>query len=132
MGFCLRYGADAEFHVANLRVRAMFPQGGEDLFFLKREFLDDDGVGDSNFEDAAFKATRKCVRGECFAGGVSPGFREIGGGLDASVAAGGDQLGQDVFDGFGAAGVVPALLAVATEGEVGGRSGRGIHPEDRK
>jgi hypothetical protein len=44
--------------------------------------------------------------------------------LDATVATGGDQLGQDVFDGFGLAGVVAALFAFATEGEVGGGVGR--------
>jgi hypothetical protein len=32
-------------------------------------------------------------------------------------------LGEDIFDGFGAARVVPALFAVATEGEIGGGVG---------
>ena len=49
-----------------------------------------------------------------------PGGREVGVGLDAAVAAGGDQLGQDVADFLGFAGVVAALLAVAAGGEVGG------------
>jgi hypothetical protein len=43
--------------------------------------------------------------------------------LDSAVAAGGDQLGEDVFDGFRAAGVKAALFALAAEGEVGGGVG---------
>ena len=90
-----------------------FVQCGEDLLFLEGEFLDDDRVGDGDFEDAAAEAAGSGVSGERLAGGGLPGGGEVGVGLDAAVAAGGDQLGEDVGDFFGSAGVVAALLAVA-------------------
>ena len=56
-----------------------------------------------------------------------PGGGEVGVGLDAAVAAGGDQLGQHVGDFFGSAGVVTALLALAAGGEIGGGVVGGLH-----
>jgi hypothetical protein len=115
--------ADAELEVANVRVGTLFAQVCQDLFFLERQLLNDDGVRDGDFQDAAFEAAGKRVGCEGFAGGFSPGGREIGGGLDAAIAAGRDQLGEDVFDGFGPAGIVAALFAVPAKGKVGGGLG---------
>jgi hypothetical protein len=111
--------ADAEFDVADARVGELFLQVGEEFLLLEGEFLDDNGIRYGNFKDAAFEAPGACVGGQFRAGGAAPGGCEVGVGLDAALAAGRDQLGEDVFDFFGAAGVVTTLLAVAACGEVG-------------
>jgi len=92
--------------------------------FLEREFLDDDRVGHGDFEDSALQSTGKGIRCECFADGLVPGGREIGGGLDAAVAARVDQLGDDILNLFRAAGVVTTLLAFAALSEVGSVVGK--------
>jgi hypothetical protein len=119
--------ADAEFEVADVRVRALFSQGSEDLFFLECELLDDDRTHDGDFEHAAFDAAGQGVGGEGFASSGTPGGREVGGCLDAAVATGGDQLGEDVFDRFRFAGMVSALLALAAKCEVGSGLGVGVN-----
>ena len=98
----------------------MLAERGEDLVFLERELLDDDRVGDGDFEATAFEAAWERVRCEGFTRGGAPGCGEICVGLDAAVAACGDQLCQDILDGFGSAGVVPALFALAAKLEIGG------------
>lgn len=84
--------ADAELDVADARALALFSQGFEDLLFLEGEFLDDDGVGGGDFEDAPFEPAGEGVGGERFAGRFMPRGGEVGGGLDAAVAACGDEL----------------------------------------
>jgi hypothetical protein len=111
--------ADAEFDVADARVGELFLQVGEEFLFLEGEFLDDDGIRYGDFEDAAFEAAGARVGGQFRAGGAVPGGCKISRRLDAAIAAGRDQLGEDVFDLFGAAGVVTTLLAFAACGEVG-------------
>ena len=84
-------------------------------------------LADGDFEHAAAEAAGAGVFGQGRAGRVLPGGGEIGIGLDAAVAAGGDQLGQHIADFFGLAGVVPPLLAIAAGVEVGGGVVGGLH-----
>ena len=92
----------------------------EDLLFLERQFLNDGGVCDGDFKHAAADFAWAGETGECRAGCLLPGGREIGVRLDPAVAARGDQLGQHVGDFFWATGIVAPLLAPAASGEVGG------------
>ncbi len=111
--------ADAEAEIADARVGELGLKCGEDALFLKREFLDDRGVGDGDFKHAAADSAGAGELRERLASGCLPGGREVGIGLDAAVAAGGNQLGQHVGDFFRAPGVVTPLLALAASGEFG-------------
>src|SRR5207244_552606 len=88
---CRLFGAsDAEADVADAGVRQLGLQLVENLLFLEGEFLDDGGVADGNFQGAAVDAAGASVLSDRVAGGVLPGGGEVGVGLDAAVAAGGD------------------------------------------
>ena len=61
--------ADAEFDVADVGVWELIPQGLEDLLFLEGKFLDDDGVGDRDFEAAALEPAGQRVGSEITSSG---------------------------------------------------------------
>ena len=89
--------------------------------------MDDCRVAGGDFEGAPAEAAGTGVFGYGRAGGLLPGGGEVGSGLDAAVAAGGDSLGEDVGDFLGFADMVAALLAVAAGEEVGGGFLGGVH-----